>query len=163
MGAHPCRQSRGKGNEEGEKIRFSSSFYPCQTSQTWRRFGKRGSPEGGAAATGCSETAWRDLCAHTASHSGRSCSPSPFLVSFCHSQTWQSNFSGFYATGLCTMLLFPIKLYFFFTCLTLVLWCGRCGTLGTPAVTPIPAGPRPAPLCPRGACDQQNHEVLYLL
>lgn len=58
---------------------FSSFFYPCQTSQTWGRFGMRGTPEGGSAATGYSETIWRDLCVHTVSHAGRSCSPQPFL------------------------------------------------------------------------------------
>lgn len=86
--------------------------------------------------------------------------PSPFLVSSCCSQTWQSNFSGFYAAALCMMLLFPIKLYFL-TGLTLLLLgdvgpssTGGRGELGVPALTAIPAGPHPAPPCPHDAYDQ---------
>lgn len=104
-------------------MRFLSFFYPYPTSQTWRRFGMRGTPEapaapeGCAAITECSETIQRHLCAHMQAGPAPT---HPFLVSSCCSQTWQSNFSGFYAAALCIMLLFPIKLYFL-TGLTLLL------------------------------------------
>lgn len=80
--------------------------------------------------------------------------PSPFLVSSCRSQAWQSNFSGFYTAALCTMLLFPIKLCFL-AGLTLLLLgdvrpssTGGGGELYSPALTTIPAGPHPVPLHP---------------
>lgn len=139
-------------------------------SQTWGRFGMRGTPEGGATATGCSETIWRGLCAHTASHAGRSCSPSPFLVSSCCSQTCQRNFSGLYTAALCTMLLFPIKLYFL-TGLTLLLLggVGPCRNGGKGSWAPLLSqpslkGPILPLLVPMGLMsDQQSQKVLYLL
>lgn len=100
---------------------------------------------------GCSERIQRDLCAHTASHAGRSCSPQPLLGFLLLSSSRKSNFSGIYAAALCTMLLLTIKFYFL-TAAFFLAAVGRCGTLqhwgwrgaGYPCSAAIPAGPHGA-------------------
>lgn len=148
-----------------KELGFSSFSYPCQTSQAWRRFGVRGTLEGGAAATGCCGAMRREPCALPAPHAGRCCSPGP---SCCHSRTWQSNFLGCHAAvAFCTKLLSPVKLYFPVG-LTSVLGgamgpsdVGR-GELGAPAPAPIPAGPHPPPPRPRRASSRDQPLVVGL-
>lgn len=169
----PADRAREEGVRKVKKMKFSSFFYPCQTSQTWGRFGMRGipeapaAPEGCAAITECSETIQRHLCAHMQAGPAPT---HPFLVSSCCSQTWQSNFSGFYAAALCTMLLFPIKLYFL-TGLTLLLLgdVGPSSTGGGGSWVPLqgPILPLHVPMGPMtnpwNDSWQQSQKVLYLL